>query len=109
MSTAAAMVPEWTMVKSKLKERFSKLTDDSIDSMKNDLSHLTGKLQSAYGYGKEKAESECTSFKTSLEKKDDSAKPASHSDSNSPVKVVGSEKKNSEEPQFQAASQSKSK
>ena len=108
MSTAATIMPEWTMVRSKLKERFSKLTEDNIDSMKNDLSHLTAKLQSAYGYGKEKAESECTSFKTSIKKQDERAKSKSQPDSSDPTKVVGSEKKSAEKNGTQTASHSKS-
>ncbi len=66
MKAASMQNPEWSVTRGKLKESFSKLTDEAIESMKNDLSRLAGKLQSAYGYGKEKAEAEYQKFKVML-------------------------------------------
>ena len=57
---------DWTDVKDKIKARFGKLTDESVDSVKENLDLLTGKLQTAYGYAKEQAEKEVKTFKASL-------------------------------------------
>lgn len=57
---------DWNSVKTKIKSRFSKLTDDNIDSLKGSLDLLSDKLQSVYGYAKAKADSELESFKGSL-------------------------------------------
>jgi uncharacterized protein YjbJ (UPF0337 family) len=57
----------WLEVKNKLKIRFEKLTDDSIETAKGNLDLLSEKLQAAYGYAKENADKEIKNFKTSLE------------------------------------------
>ncbi len=57
---------DWTDMKSKIKARFGKLTDETIESLKGNLEPLSGKLQSAYGYAKEQADKEIVGFKSSL-------------------------------------------
>lgn len=56
----------WNETKSQIKARFGKLTDESIESSKDDLDSLSGKLQSAYGYAKEQADREVKSFRASM-------------------------------------------
>ncbi len=53
-------------MKSKIKARFGKLSDESIESLKGNLEPLSSKLQSAYGYAREQADKESAGFKTSL-------------------------------------------
>jgi uncharacterized protein YjbJ (UPF0337 family) len=43
----------WTEMKSKIKSRWAKLTDENIEAVKNDLSSLKGQLETTYGYSKE--------------------------------------------------------
>jgi uncharacterized protein YjbJ (UPF0337 family) len=57
---------DWNEIKGKLKGRFGKLTDETIESMKGSLDTLSAKLQSAYGYAKEQADKEYSSFKATL-------------------------------------------
>jgi uncharacterized protein YjbJ (UPF0337 family) len=57
---------DWSEIRGKIKARFGKLTDENIDSMKGSLDQLSSRLQSAYGYAKEQADKESTSFTTSL-------------------------------------------
>ncbi len=57
---------DWDDVKGKIKLRFEKLTDESIESVKGNLDLLSEKLQTAYGYAKENAERELKGFKDSL-------------------------------------------
>ncbi|MBP7845733.1 MAG: general stress protein CsbD [Proteobacteria bacterium] len=58
---------DWSEVKTKLKARFGKLTDETIDSLKGNLDTLSSKLQSTYGYAKEQADKEFAGFKDSLD------------------------------------------
>jgi uncharacterized protein YjbJ (UPF0337 family) len=58
---------DWSEVKTKLKARFGKLTDETIDSLKGNLDTLSSKLQSTYGYAKEQADKEFAGFKESLD------------------------------------------
>ena len=57
---------DWTEMRAKIKARFGKLTDDSVDSLKGNLDQLASKLQSVYGYAKEQADREFASFKASI-------------------------------------------
>jgi uncharacterized protein YjbJ (UPF0337 family) len=56
----------WLDVKGKIKARFDKLSDETIESVKGNLDLLSSKLQSTYGYAKEQAEKEFAGFKESL-------------------------------------------
>ncbi len=58
---------DWNEVKGKLKMRFGKLTDESVESLKGNLDLLSSKLQSVYGYAREQADKELAKFKASLE------------------------------------------
>jgi len=57
---------DWNETKSKMKARFGKLTDDTIESLKGNLDGLSSKLQSAYSYPKDQADKESMSFKSTL-------------------------------------------
>jgi uncharacterized protein YjbJ (UPF0337 family) len=48
----------WKELKGKIREKFSKLTDDDLDTIGGKKDQLVGRLQQRYGYGKEQAERE---------------------------------------------------
>ncbi len=48
----------WKQVKGKLKQNWGKLTDDDIATIDGTREELAGRLQSRYGYAREKAENE---------------------------------------------------
>ena len=52
----------WKELKGTVKERWGKLTDDDLDRIAGKRDQLVGRLQKAYGYGKEDAERELTKF-----------------------------------------------
>lgn len=56
----------WTEVKSKIKAKFAKLTDDSIETAKDNLDLLQSKIEHAYSYSREQAHKELTRFKETL-------------------------------------------
>lgn len=60
---------QWNAVKGKIKEKFSKFTEENVESLKGHMDQLSAKIQSVYGYGKEKAESESVAFKATLQEK----------------------------------------
>ena len=64
---------DWSDVVSQIRARFSKLTDENLDSLSGSLELLTDKLESVYGMAKDDAEKEYESFKASLHK---ATKPA---------------------------------
>lgn len=57
---------DWTEMKSKIKTRWGKFTDESLESLKGNMDQLSGKLQQLYGYAKEQADREYTEFKAGL-------------------------------------------
>lgn len=57
---------DWTDMKVKIKARFEKLSEDSIDSVKENMDLLSGKLQHAYGYAKDRADEELAGFRATL-------------------------------------------
>jgi uncharacterized protein YjbJ (UPF0337 family) len=57
---------DWTEIKTKIKARFDKLTDEHLEAMHENVDRLSAKLQSVYGYAKEHADKEIASFKASL-------------------------------------------
>ncbi len=63
----------WNEIKGKIKSKWGKLTDDEIETLKGNLDQITGKIQQAYGYAKEKAETEYHEFKQSIAAKLNSA------------------------------------
>jgi uncharacterized protein YjbJ (UPF0337 family) len=57
---------DWAELKSKVKARFSKLTDDAVESLNGNLDSLPSKIEKAYGFAKEIAEKEIRLFKETL-------------------------------------------
>lgn len=53
---------KWKEVKGKLKQQWSKLTDDEIGKMEGSFTELSGTLQKNYGYEKDHAEKEINAF-----------------------------------------------
>lgn len=58
---------EWIEMKSKIKSRFGKLTDDTIEALKGSLEALPNTLRQVYGYGKDQSARELATFKATLE------------------------------------------
>lgn len=52
----------WKEVKGKIKQKWGKINDDEITKMKGSYEELAGKIQTAYGYKKEKSREEIDSF-----------------------------------------------
>jgi len=46
----------WKQAKGKVKEQWGKLTDDDLDNVAGKRDQLVGKIQNAYGIGKDEAE-----------------------------------------------------
>ncbi len=57
---------KWTEIKGKVRQAWSKLTDDDVENVKGNWEELSGRLQKTYGYDKEKARMEIENFKKSL-------------------------------------------
>lgn len=53
---------QWLQVKGKVKEKWGKLTDDDLTLIGGKKDQLVGKLQERYGFEKEQAETELSSF-----------------------------------------------
>lgn len=53
---------KWTELKGKAKQQWGKLTDDDFTQIDGKREELLGRLQSRYGYAKEKAEEELARF-----------------------------------------------
>ena len=60
------MRSEWTRVRIMVKARFSKLPDETIDSLRGNLDRLSARLQATYGFEKERADRELADVKASL-------------------------------------------
>jgi len=56
----------WNEIKGKIKQQWGKLTDDDITRLNGKREELLGKLQQRYGYAKEKAEQELSSWEEKL-------------------------------------------
>lgn len=59
---------DWKETKTKIKARFSKLSDSDVDELNGHMDQLPKKVQKAYEYDKAKAQIECKSFTDSLKK-----------------------------------------
>ncbi len=69
---------DWTELKGKIKTKWSKLADSDVDGFKGNLDLIADKIQTTYGYTKDKAHQEYSDFKKSLEptvSADEKAKP----------------------------------
>lgn len=53
-----AIKGQWSQIKGSFKEKWGKLTDNDLQSFDGNFETLKGKLQSLYGYSKERATSE---------------------------------------------------
>jgi uncharacterized protein YjbJ (UPF0337 family) len=56
----------WSLLRLRLKGKWSKLTDDDINRRDGHRDYLVGKLQERYGIAKEKARVEVKEFERSL-------------------------------------------
>jgi len=52
----------WKQVKGRAKEQWGKLTDDQLDVIAGKRDQLLGKIQEAYGIGKDEAERQVRQF-----------------------------------------------
>jgi uncharacterized protein YjbJ (UPF0337 family) len=52
----------WKQYKGKVKEQWGKLTDDHLDMITAQRDQLAGKIQEAYGIGKDEAERQIRNF-----------------------------------------------
>ncbi len=60
---------EWAEIKGKIKSKWSKLLDTDVESFKGNMHLIADKVQSTYGYTKDKAQQEYNDFKKSIEVK----------------------------------------
>lgn len=56
----------WRQLKGKIKANWGDLTDDDLDSIDGRREELMGKLQKAYGIGRDEAERQIDDFERSL-------------------------------------------
>jgi uncharacterized protein YjbJ (UPF0337 family) len=52
----------WNEIKGKVKQQWSKLTDDEVGQIEGNYTELMGTLQKHYGYQKDEAQKEIDSF-----------------------------------------------
>jgi len=57
---------KWKQLSGQAKKTWGKLTDDDMTVADGHREYLVGKLQERYGWGKDKAEEEVSSFERSL-------------------------------------------
>ena len=57
---------KWSQLRGKLKEHWSRLTDDDVSLLDGHREYLVGKLQERYGIAKDKADAQVTQFERSL-------------------------------------------
>lgn len=53
----------WNVLKGKMRQQWSKLTDNDIDFAKGHYEEIVGRLQKAYGYTEDQAMKEYEKFK----------------------------------------------
>lgn len=81
--------PKWTEVKGKIKARWSKLNDEEIEAVKNNIDLLSVQLVRRYGFSDDFAKHESETFIYSLTSKNDNQQieiihPNIHEMNNSP-------------------------
>jgi len=57
---------DWAQISRIVKARFTRITDEHISSMNENLDLLTESLQNAYGFTKEKADNELKKIKATI-------------------------------------------
>ncbi len=70
---------KWTEYKGKVKEQWGKLTDNDITEINGKREALLGKIQTRYGYAKDKAEKELNDFEKSCGCSEKEKASSSHS------------------------------
>ena len=61
---------KWKQYSGHLKEKWGKLTDDDLETIRGKRDQLAGKIQERYGIAKEQAEAQIEEFSSSLSKAD---------------------------------------
>lgn len=56
----------WSEVKGKIAAKWNKFSESEIETFKDNMDKISDKIQSAYGYSKEKAEQEYSDFKKTM-------------------------------------------
>ena len=56
----------WAEIRTEIKKKFSKLSDETLDSLNESFDHLSEKVQYAYGMAKDKADREIDQLKRSV-------------------------------------------
>lgn len=67
----------WLTLKGKIKEKWGQLTDDDLTEINGKRDQLLGKLQTKYGYAKEKADQELSNFENEINKNEGNKKKSS--------------------------------
>lgn len=57
---------KWMQIRGDVKKTWGKLTDDDLSQINGDRDKLVGRLQERYGYSREQAEREVTTFDKDL-------------------------------------------
>ncbi|WII72580.1 CsbD family protein [Bdellovibrio sp. 22V] len=60
------MQGDWKVMKGKIKQAWSKLTDDQINSAEGNLDRLEGEIQKTYGLSREEAKKKYGDWKKTL-------------------------------------------
>ena len=63
---AKQAVKNWSELKGKIHSKWTKFSSDEVDSVKNDLSLISAKVQKTYGIAKELADKQVAEFKASV-------------------------------------------
>ena len=56
----------WTEIKEKIKSKWTKFNDNEIEAVKENLDSISDKIQSVYGYAKDRADQEFKEFKSTI-------------------------------------------
>ncbi|HET7065608.1 MAG TPA: CsbD family protein [Rudaea sp.] len=57
---------KWSQIRGKLKEKWSKLTDDDLGRLEGHRDYLVGKVQERYGIARDQADEQVNEFERSL-------------------------------------------
>jgi uncharacterized protein YjbJ (UPF0337 family) len=66
MSNIQKTTQDWTELKVKIKSKWNKFAEADLESFRDNLQLITEKIQTKYGYTKDRAEEEYKDFKRSL-------------------------------------------
>jgi uncharacterized protein YjbJ (UPF0337 family) len=53
---------KWNEIKGNIRSKWGKLTDDDVDTVQGNAETLIGKIQQAYGHGRDRVEREVNEF-----------------------------------------------